>query len=140
MKRHNVVRIKWMMAGVVAYMFVAAIAIGEEAFVMKDPIHEFNGIKYAETGVAESKEDERWKTATLVLEFATVHAELYSDIAVSISDSSGKAIFQKTINSPWLVLWLKPGTYKVHLTDKKGVSKSATVQVTKSYQMKTFKW
>ena len=127
MKRKNVIRMKWMLAGVAAYFFSATVG-AQQPFVMQDPILEHMGIKYAETGVAESKDDPRWKQAPLLLEFATTASELYSDINVTIKDTSQKTVFQKKINSPWLVIWLKPGTYYVYLTNKHGVTKSATMR------------
>ncbi len=125
---------------ILAALLVIPVLAQAEGFSLEDPILEKKGVKYAETGVAESKQDPRWKSAPLILEFATRHAELYSDIDVKITDAAGKSVFKHTVKSPWLVLWLKPGTYAVHLKDKQGRGKSASVAVTRSHQMKTFKW
>jgi len=112
-----------------------------EGFMLKDPILEEKGIKYAETGVAESKEDPRWKEGNaLILEFATKHSELYADVAVTIKNEKDKRIFEHTVKSPWLVLWLKPGTYQVEMKDSKGRKQSAKIEVGSKHQMKTFKW
>ena len=138
MSRHNWIRLKWAFAGMAAYFLT--MPVSAQYFELKDPILEQNGIKYAITGVAESKDDARWKTAPLIVEFATQRAELYADVDVKIQDASQKQIFAVKVNAPWLVLWLQPGTYTVHATDKNGVSKSMTVNVTTAHQMKTFKW
>lgn len=138
MRRRNRIRLKWALAGVAAYLLT--IPVHAQYFELKDPILEQNGIKYAITGVAESKDDPRWKTAPLTLEFATQRAELYADVNVKIQDASKKQVFAIKVNAPWLVLWLQPGTYTVYATDKNGVSKSMTVNVTTAHQMKTFKW
>jgi len=135
----NQTRIKWLMVGFFTYLLISS--VGAQYFEIKDPILQQNGIEYAITGVGESKQDPRWSTFPLRLEFATVRGELYSDVDLLITDTNQKKVFHIKVNAPWLLVRLKPGTYYVYAKDTAGKSKSATVVVPASGQARhTFKW
>jgi hypothetical protein len=86
-----------------------------------DPILEANGIKYACAGVGKaSRGDPRWTSFPVKLEFAAANGDFLGDPDVTISDGSGKQVFQAKCNGPWVLIELAPGSYKVHATGQKG--------------------
>jgi hypothetical protein len=86
-----------------------------------DPILEANGIRYACAGIGKvSREDPRWKTFPVKLEFAAANGEFLGDADVTVTDSTGKAVFQARCDGPWVLIDLPTGAYKVHATGQKG--------------------
>jgi hypothetical protein len=86
-----------------------------------DPILEANGIKYACAGVGKaSRGDPRWASFPVKLQFAAANGDFLGDPAITVSDSSGKQVFQAQCNGPWVLIELAPGSYKVHATGQKG--------------------
>ncbi len=85
-----------------------------------DPILEANGIKYACAGVGKaSRGDPRWPAFPVRLEFAAANGDFLGDPAVTVTDASGKAVFQVQCNGPWVLIELPAGSYKVHATGQK---------------------
>jgi hypothetical protein len=86
-----------------------------------DPILEANGVKYACAGVGKaSRSDPRWAAFPVRLEFAAANGDFLGDPAVTVSDASGKQVFQAQCNGPWVLIELPAGSYKVHATGQKG--------------------
>jgi hypothetical protein len=86
-----------------------------------DPILDAGGIKYACAGVGKaSRSDPRWASFPVRLEFAAANGDFLGDPAVTVSDASGKQVFQAQCNGPWVLIELAPGRYKVHATGQKG--------------------
>ena len=86
-----------------------------------DPILEANGIKYACAGVGKaSRADPRWPAFPVRLEFAAANGDFLGDPDVTITDGSGKQVFQAKCNGPWVLIELPAGSYKVHATGQKG--------------------
>jgi hypothetical protein len=86
-----------------------------------DPILEANGIKYACAGVGKaSRSDPRWPAFPVRLEFAAANGDFLGDPAVTVTDGTGKQVFQAQCNGPWVLIELAPGSYKVHATGQKG--------------------
>jgi hypothetical protein len=85
-----------------------------------DPILEANGVKYACAGVGKaSRGDPRWKSFPVKLEFAAANGDFLGDPAVTVTDASGKPVFQAQCNGPWVLIELPAGSYKVHATGQK---------------------
>ena len=91
-------------------------------------------IKYACTGIAESKEDPRWNNYPLKLMFTTGGRAYVSYVEVKIQDSTGKQIFEANCDAPWLLVDLKPGKYQVTAVALQQHRKQATVLVTPNKQ------
>jgi hypothetical protein len=86
-----------------------------------DPILEANGIKYACAGVGKvSRSDPRWPSFPVNLEFAAANGDFLGDPAVTVTDGSGKQVFQAQCNGPWVLIELPAGSYQVHATGQKG--------------------
>ena len=89
----------------------------------------YNGVQYACTGVGDAKDDPKWGNYAVKLMFTTAGRAYVSYIQVKIQDSSGKEIFQADCDSPWLVINLLPGSYKVSATAVKKYTKNVTLNV-----------
>ncbi len=140
MRLFRISQLKWFLVGAATYFLVSSL-IAQQPFEYHDPILKKNGIEYAITGVAETKQDPRWRTFPLKLEFATMKGELYSDVHVRIYTPSQKLVFDVKVDAPWLLVRLKPGTYYVYVTDTAGRKKSVTADVPASGQIEyTLKW
>ena len=105
-----------------AALALLAIAAGPAAAQgAGDPILEANGVKYACAGVGKaSRSDPRWPAFPVRLEFAAANGDFLGDPAVTVTDASGKQVFQTQCNGPWVLIELAPGSYKVHATGQKG--------------------
>ena len=86
-----------------------------------DPILEANGVKYACAGVGKvSRGDPRWASFPVKLQFAAANGDFLGDPAVTVTDGSGKQVFQAQCNGPWVLIELPAGSYQVHATGQKG--------------------
>lgn len=94
----------------------------------------YQGITYACTGVAESKEDPKWKTYPLKLMFTAGSRAYVSEVNVSIQDSTGKVVLKVQCDAPWLLAKLKPGTYSVSAQAEGAGTRSVKVTVPASGQ------
>lgn len=73
-----------------------------------------NGFQLACTGIGdEAQQDPRWKEFPVRLEFAGGNAQYLADVKVSVFNASGKELFKVSCDSPWLLVKLVPGKYKV---------------------------
>ncbi len=81
-----------------------------------DDIQTSHGIRWACTGVGESKEDPRWEKFPLKLMFAARGNAYVSAVKVEIQDKSKKPTFSAECDAPWILVDLAPGTYQVHAT------------------------
>src|SRR5262245_9697857 len=72
-----------------------------------DPILEANGIKYACAGVGKvSRNDPRWASFPVKLEFAAANGDFLGDPAVTVTDGGGKPVFQAQCDGPWVLIEL----------------------------------
>lgn len=86
-----------------------------------DPILQANGIRYACAGVGKvSREDPRWKTFHVKLEFAAANGDFMGDPNVQVTSSAGTVVFQAQCDGPWVLIDLPAGSYKVHATGQAG--------------------
>jgi len=73
-----------------------------------------NGYQLACTGIGdEAQQDPRWKAYPVRLEFAGGHAQYLADVTASVYDTNGRELFRVSCDSPWLLVKLDPGKYKV---------------------------
>jgi hypothetical protein len=89
----------------------------------------FNGIKYACTGVGESKEDPRWEGYPLKLMFTGRGTAYVTYLEVEIQDPTGKQVFKADCDSPWLLVNLNPGNYQVTAKAHKKFTQEAKVSI-----------
>ncbi len=110
------------------------------AFEMGDPelIYEgpsgWQSIKYACTGVGESRQDPRWEKYPLKLTFTASGTAYISSVEVKIKDQKGDLAFEAKCNSPWLVVNLKPGSYRVEATALEKYPQKASFKINSGSQ------
>ncbi len=103
---------------VLAFAGLVSISLPASA---QDPILEASGIKYACAGVGKvSRNDPRWTSFPVKLEFAAANGDFLGDPAVTVTDGGGKQVFQAQCDGPWVLIELPAGSYKVHATGQKG--------------------
>ncbi len=73
----------------------------------------YEGIPYACTGVAESKEYPQWRSYPLKLVFTASGRAYVADVQVRMMDADKKEILKVTCGSPWLLVKLPSGSYTV---------------------------
>jgi hypothetical protein len=94
-----------------------------------------NGIETVCTGIdSDSRNDPRWMAYPLRLEFAAGSRAYVADETVSIA--GGGTALQVHCPGPWLLAKLPAGKYNVIATVEGGITKSATVTVPKSGQVR----
>lgn len=99
------------------------------AQVTQDQELTYKDLKFACTGVAESKEDPRWGKYSTKLMFTTGGRAYVSYIQLSIKDAQGTLVFETECDAPWIVVDLKPGKYSLSATAIKKYTKTATLNV-----------
>src|SRR5262249_24839348 len=87
----------------------------------------YKDIKFACTGVAESKEDPRWTKYPVKLMFTTAGRAYVTYVQVTIKDAQGAEVFTAECDSPWLVVDLKPGKYSITAVALHKYSKTASI-------------
>lgn len=102
-----------LLAGAVMASALRAHADDTTALPSDQPV-EVNGYQLACTGIGdEAQQDPRWKAFPVRLEFAGGNAQYLADVKASVLDASGKELFKVSCDSPWLLVKLVPGKYKV---------------------------
>lgn len=95
----------------------------------------YKDIKYACTGVAESKEDPRWAQYPLKLMFTTGGRAYISYVEVKIVDENQKLVFEANCDAPWLVVGLKPGTYQAKVVALKQYTREVSLGISAGKQL-----
>lgn len=103
---------------------------------MANRVHNANGVPFACTGVAETKQNPRWQHFPLRLVYAAGRrGALLSDVRAHIRDARGRTVLRVHCqSSPWLVARLSPGRYSVTATSSTGITRRAAFQVPASGQ------
>ena len=98
-----------------AFMVSASLAYADDTTALpSDQPVDVNGYQLACTGIGdEAQQDPRWKAFPVRLEFAGGHAQYLADVKASMYDASGKELFKVSCDSPWLLVKLVPGKYKI---------------------------
>lgn len=81
---------------------------------MLDREQSYRGTPYVCTGIGlGSRENTAWNAYPLKLMFATKEGDYLADVSVSLWDSEGKLVLEAECPSPWLLVDLHPGKYRV---------------------------
>lgn len=102
-----------LLAGAFLASVSMALADNTTALPPDQPV-DVNGYQLACTGIGdEAQQDPRWKAFPVRLEFAGGNAQYLADVKASVLDAKGKELFKVSCDSPWLLVKLVPGKYKV---------------------------
>jgi len=110
-------------------VLILLLGLGLPRLVQADEIKTLDGVRYACTGIGESKEDPRWEKFPLKLMFTARGTAYVSFVQVQIRDSNQKTVLSADCDAPWLLVDLPAGTYRVKATALKRFTQEATVQV-----------
>ncbi|MBL7684568.1 MAG: hypothetical protein JNK65_00845 [Deltaproteobacteria bacterium] len=116
------------------FFIFSILFISQQSYAVLDEEKVYQGISYACTGVAESKEDPRWKSYPLKLMFTTANRAYISEVEVSVRDSAGKEVLKTQCDGPWFLAKLKPGGYSIQLKPEGAALKTMKVTVPASGQ------
>jgi hypothetical protein len=73
-----------------------------------------SGVKTACTGVGQAaRADPRWKDFTVRIEAAAPSGNLLGGVTVDVANGQGTSILAVSCRSPWLLMDLPPGSYRV---------------------------
>ena len=73
-----------------------------------------NGVKTVCTGVGKAaREDPRWKAFAVRIESAAPSGDYLGGVTVDVASDKGTPVLAASCDSPWLLMDLPPGAYKV---------------------------
>lgn len=119
----------------VLFFLSLLLIVGNSYLFADDAELTYENTQYACTGIAESKEDPRWKNYPLKLVFTGAGRAYVAEVSVILKNSSGEVTLQTTCDAPWLVVRTKPGKYSVTATAEGGGTKRTTVTIPSSGQL-----
>jgi len=103
-----------------------AAGIAQKAFSAADLEQSYEGVRYACAGVSqESRDDPRWTSYPVKLVFAAADGGFLGDVKVKIGDAKGDTVLQAHCLSPWLLVDLAPGSYKVEAMAQQDFSRAS---------------
>lgn len=85
-----------------------------DSIPMDNPVT-VNGIETVCTGIADSKDDPRWKTYPIRIEFSNGGAQYLAGAHVSL-EQNGKTLTSLDCAAAWVLFKLEPGNYTVTAT------------------------
>src|SRR5882672_6324961 len=113
-----------------ATIALLAAGIAQQAFSAADLEQNYEGVRYACTGVSqESRDDPRWSNYPVKLVFAAADGGFVGDVKVKIGDAMGDTVLQAHCLSPWLLVDLAPGAYKVEAMAQQDFQQSFPLSV-----------
>ena len=118
-----------------ATIALLAAGIAQQALSAPDLEQNYEGVRYACTGVSqESRDDPRWSGYPVKLVFAAADGGFLGDVKVKIGDAKGDTVLQAQCNAPWLLVDLAPGSYKVEAMARQDYQQSFALNVASGRQ------
>ncbi|HSZ53807.1 MAG TPA: hypothetical protein VK801_19730 [Caulobacteraceae bacterium] len=97
-----------------------------------------NGVKTACTGVGSvARADPRWKDFAVRLEAASPSGDLLGGLTVDIANDRGTSVLTASCASPWLLMDLPPGSYRVTAWSGRRGPRTVTVQASAGRQTRS---
>ena len=122
-----------------AAVLFAGAAVAEPVEVKLDQATTLNGVDVACTGIGQTKDDPKWLTYPVRLEFATAQHTYLAGEEVTLASAKGAPQLDLTCDGPWVLLKLPAGVaYRVDvkLTDQSAAPRSAVVKAPKQGQQR----
>ena len=118
-----------------ATIALLAAGVAQQAFSAADSEQTYEGVRYVCAGVSqESRDDPRWGSYPVKLVFAAADGGFLGDVKVKIGDAEGDTVLQAHCLSPWLLVDLGPGSYKVEAMARQDYQQSFALRVADSRQ------
>ena len=118
-----------------ATIALLAAGLAQQAFSAADSEQTYEGMRYVCAGVSqESRDDSRWSSYPVKLVFAAADGGFLGDVKVKIGDAKGDTVLQAHCLSPWLLVDLGPGSYKVEAMARQDYQQSFALQVADGQQ------
>jgi hypothetical protein len=103
-----------------ALLAVAALALGagpalaaERVAMPLDGEITVGGVGVGCTGIGQTKDDPRWLTYPVRIEFSNPRREYLADADVDVATARGRPLVSVSCEGAWVLLRLPPGTYSV---------------------------
>ena len=113
-----------------ATIALLAAGVAHQALSAADIERTYQGVRYACAGVSqESRDDPRWSSYPVKLVFAAADGGFLGDVRVKISDGTDATVLQAHCLSPWLLVDLAPGSYKVEAMARQDYQQSFPLAV-----------
>ncbi len=113
-------------SSLVAFAAVGMLPAHADSMPMDNPVT-LNGIETVCTGIADSKDDPRWKAYPIRVEFSNGGAQYLAGAHVSL-EQGGKTLTSLDCPAAWVLFKLEPGTYTVtaSMLDSQAKPRTAT--------------
>jgi len=113
-----------------ATIALLAAGIAHQALSAADVEQSYQGVHYVCAGVSqESRDDPRWNSYPVKLVFAAADGGFLGDVKVKIGAADGTTVLQAHCHSPWLLVDLEPGSYKVEAMARQDYQQSFPLRV-----------
>jgi len=104
--------------------------IADNAFSAPEQEQDYQGIRYACAGVSEeSRGDPRWQHYPAKFVFAASGGDYLGDVTVTVGKVMGGTLFEAHCQSPWMLVDLPPGQYRVDAVAKQSHRQSFSFAV-----------
>ena len=88
-----------------------------------------NGVELACTGIGQTREEARWQSYAVRVEFSNARNEYLVDGAIAVRDSAGRELLSVRCDAPWILLRLPKGAYRIEATLPGSVAKPRSAAV-----------
>jgi hypothetical protein len=88
-----------------------------------------NGLRYACTGIGESKFDPQWEAFPLKLVAAAAGGGYLGDFTATIEDGAGATVFDAHCLAPWMLVELPAGRYTATLIARGTFQETVDVEI-----------
>ena len=113
-----------------ATIALLGVGIAQQALSAADVEQAYEGVRYVCAGVSqESRDDPRWSSYPVKLVFAAADGGFLGDVTVKIGAADGTTVLQAHCLSPWLLVDLEPGSYKVEAMARQDDQQSFPLRV-----------
>lgn len=102
-----------LVAGICAPVLAAAQPV-DAVHIPSNNVTTVDGVKTVCTGVGKaSRQDPRWRAFAVRIESATPSGDYLGEVTLDVASNKGVPVLAVSCNSPWILMDLPPGAYKV---------------------------
>lgn len=127
-------------AGLIAVLVCAGrpAAAAEPVALAVDAEATASGVELACTGIGQTRDDPRWQTYGVRVEFSNARNEYLAGGAITVRDQAGRELLTVSCAAPWILLRLPKGVYRIEgwLPDSAAKPRSARFTAPASGQVR----